>query len=128
MNRNKNINFKKLNNSLELLNELFTIDEEAKTNIFLLGGSNIFLPLFEIVYKNINKIEEYKKNIIFQLLNLIKFLIYDDNLIDALNTNFFPLLTNFLIPEQIDLCYKNVYQIYEQKRNKEYNLLVKKFI
>ena len=99
--RNNNINFKKLNNSLKLLFELLSIDEEYKTNIFLLGGANIFLPLFEIVYKNLKKIESYQEKIILQLINLIKYLIYDDdNLMDALNSNFFPLLTIFLIPGQ----------------------------
>ena len=127
--RNNNINFKKLNNSLKLLFELLSIDEEYKTNIFLLGGANIFLPLFEIVYKNLKKIESYQEKIILQLINLIKYLIYDDdNLMDALNSNFFPLLTIFLIPGQVDKLYNNIFQIYEQKRNKEFSLLVKSFI
>ena len=67
--REGNINYDKFYNLISLLNILFNIKEKNKTNIFLLGGVNILLPLYEFINNNYNEIKnKFKEKDIFSLL------------------------------------------------------------
>ena len=94
--REGNINYDKFYNLISLLNILFKIKEK---NIFLLGGVNILLPLYEFINNNYNEIKnKFKEKDIFSLLfEIIKILMSDDkNSQNFFHTNFFSYLTFFL--------------------------------
>ena len=97
--REGNINYDKFYNLISLLNIFFNIKEKNKTNIFLLGGVNILLPLYEFINNNYNEIKnKFKEKDIFSLLfEIIKILMSDDkNSQNFFHTNFFSYLTFFL--------------------------------
>ena len=94
--REGNINYDKFYNLISLLNILFNIKEK---NIFLLGGVNILLPLYEFINNNYNEIKnKFNEKDIFSLLfEIIKILMSDDkNSQNFFHTNFFSYLTFFL--------------------------------
>ena len=87
--REGNINYDKFYNLISLLNILFNIKEK---NIFLLGGVNILLPLYEFINNNYNEIKnKFNEKDIFSLLfEIIKILMSDDkNSQNFFYTNFF---------------------------------------
>ena len=70
------------------------IYRNSSKNIYKLGGINIFLPIFEMIYKSYQKDKNCFKEVILLISHI--FDKKDKNVIDALKTYFFPLLSLFL--------------------------------
>ena len=131
-NQKNNINWKEYYNLLCLLYIFCSINGK---DLFFYGGANIFLPLFEFVYNNYENINEFKKKIIDKLFELSTYLIIDFE--NSLTSNFFSLLSNFLVTEDIHLFYIIFFQGYQKKKiyyenyyfnQQKFDLFIKSFI
>ena len=103
---------KKYLNIIDFIFNLFLIEEKEQSNIFVLGGVNIFLPLYEIAFKNFSYNQnDLNDQINLNLLNILK-IINDnqENIKNALDTNFFSLVSiqiNIVIFIELYFIYLN---------------------
>ena len=104
--KEENINLKDLLNTVEELNKLYS---ENTKKILLIGGVNVLLPIFEILYKQKNNIEKSELNSILIKLNkiLVKIFSEEDTIYLSEKFNFFHILKLF-IEEYDDYLLKNM--------------------
>ena len=103
---------KKYLNIIDFIFNLFLIEEKEQSNIFVLGGVNIFLLLYEIPFKNFSYNQnDLNEQINLNLYNILK-IINDnhENIKNALDTNFFSLVSiqiNIVIFIELYFIYLN---------------------
>ncbi len=93
--KEENINLKDLLNIVKELKQLYLKNTKK---ILLIGGVNVLLPIFEILYKQKNNIEESEFNSILIELNeiLVKIFSEEDTIYLSENFNFFHILKLFI--------------------------------
>ena len=105
---NQNINFNNVK-----------IYRNSSINIYKLGGINIFLPIFEIIYKSFQN-----ENCFKEVIYLLYFILdnQEKNIIDALKSYFIPVLSLFLEKFNSNLFTFEIIEKFIQIQNNIINL------